>query len=266
MILEKITGNDAVFDTLPDRNEIITYDLLRLIKDGEPVTLLSDGKTCIAAQTNTELPLWIFLKSMPDDRLSAELCGIISSAVGANPSLHVQSDERYIKPVLDSVGKPYRMHMKMNAYACRKPASVRLSGNMIPASEKYRDDIKKLLCEMVHDSVGEDPDEAGANGFADYAISSGNVFLWEDGGKIVSMANVASRTSDTARLNTVVTERNMRGRGYVTMLMSELCGKLLSEGLTPMLYADDINPSSNRAYEKAGFEFTGTVCEFAFEG
>ena len=119
---------------------------------------------------------------------------------------------------------------------------------------------------MVHDSVGEDPDEAGANGFADYAISSGNVFLWEDGGKIASMVNVASRTSDTARLNTVVTARDMRGRGYVTMLMSELCGKLLSEGLTPMLYADDMNPSSNRAYKKAGFEFTGTVCEFAFEG
>ena len=33
MILEKITGSDAVFDTLPDRNEKITYDLLRLIKD-----------------------------------------------------------------------------------------------------------------------------------------------------------------------------------------------------------------------------------------
>lgn len=86
--------------------------------------------------------------------------------------------------------------MKMNAYACRKPTAVRLSGNMIPASEKYRSDIKRLLCEMVHDSVGEDPDEAGANGFADYAISSGNVFLWEDGGKIASMVNVASRTSD----------------------------------------------------------------------
>ena len=266
MILEKITGSDAVFDTLPDRNEKITYDLLRLIKDGKPVILMSDMKTCITAQTNADLPVWIFLKSMPDDRLSAELCSIISYAVAANPALHVQSDERFIKAVLDPVGKHYRLHMKMNAYACRKPTAVRLSGNMIPASEKYRSDIKRLLCEMVHDSVGEDPDEAGANGFADYAISSGNVFLWEDGGKIASMVNVASRTSDTARLNTVVTARDMRGRGYVTMLMSELCGKLLSEGLTPMLYADDMNPSSNRAYKKAGFEFTGTVCEFAFEG
>lgn len=196
MILEKITGSDAVFDTLPDRNEKITYDLLRLIKDGKPVMLMSDRKTCIAAQTNADLPVWIFLKSMPDDRLSAELCSIISYAVAANPALHVQSDERFIKAVLDPVGKPYRLHMKMNAYACRKPAAVRLSGNMIPASEKYRSDIKRLLCEMVHDSVGEDPDEAGANGFADYAISSGNVFLWEDGGKIASMVNVASRTSD----------------------------------------------------------------------
>lgn len=135
MILEKITGSDAVFDTLPDRNEKITYDLLRLIKDGKPVILMSDRKTCIAAQTNADLPVWIFLKSMPDDRLSAELCSIISYAVAANPALHVQSDERFIKAVLDPVGKPYRLHMKMNAYACRKPAAVRLSGNMIPASE-----------------------------------------------------------------------------------------------------------------------------------
>lgn len=76
MILEKITGSVAVFDTLPDRNEKITYDLLRLIKDGKPVILMSDRKTRIAAQTNADLPVWIFLKSMPDDRLSAELCSI----------------------------------------------------------------------------------------------------------------------------------------------------------------------------------------------
>ena len=125
MILENITGSDAVFDTLPDRNEKITYDLLRLIKDGKPVILMSDRKTCIAAQTNADLPVWIFLKSMPDDRLSAELCSIISYAVAANPALHVQSDERFIKAVLDPVGKPYRLHMKMNALlgrvAAKKP-------------------------------------------------------------------------------------------------------------------------------------------------
>lgn len=266
MILKKISGDDEVFNALPDRNEKITYDLLRMIKDGEPHTLLSDGKSCIAAQTSPRLPLWIYLREKPGDALSAELSGIISAAVMDNAELHVMSDPLLIIPVLDAVGRSYRTYMKMNAYACRKPASAVLSGRIVPASEAYRADMKRLLGEMIKDAVGEDADDNATDGFAEYAIASGNVFLWEDGGRIASMANIASRTADTARLNTIVTERELRGRGYAGMLVTELCKTLLSDGLTPMLYADAANPASNKAYEKAGFEFFGTVCEFAFTG
>lgn len=264
MILKNISGDSDVFNTLPDDNEKITYDIMMMTRNGAPHVLLSDGATCIVAQTGPKYPMWIYLRSQPDKIPVKELTEIISAAVETNPGLHVISDRHLIKGILDSVGKPYRIYMEMNSYACRKPISIEPSGSMIPASEAYRADTKRLLAEMIRDSVNKEADEAETDGFADYAISSGNVFLWNDGDKIASMANIASRTAETARINTIVTERDLRGRGYAVMLVTELCKKLLSEGLTPMLYADAANPSSNRAYRKAGFELTGTVCEFAF--
>ena len=66
------------------------------------------------------------------------------------------------------------------------------------------------------------------------------------------------------RINTVVTRREKRGRGYAGMLVGTLCQKLLAEGVRPMLYADAAYPSSNRAYQKIGFTKTGEVTEYAF--
>ena len=76
------------------------------------------------------------------------------------------------------------------------------------------------------------------------------------------MAMIAHRTAETARINTVVTDRARRGHGYAGMLVSSLCKRLLSEGAAPMLYADARNPSSNRAYQKIGFELVGPITEY----
>ena len=89
-------------------------------------------------------------------------------------------------------------------------------------------------------------------------------FLWEDG-DIRAMAMIAHIGGGMGRINTVVTERNSRGRGYAGMLTAALCEKLLAQGLTPMLYADAGNPSSNRAYQKIGMEARGQVAEYRWK-
>lgn len=79
------------------------------------------------------------------------------------------------------------------------------------------------------------------------------------------MAVVAYEDEKTARINTVVTERESRGNGYAGMLVSRMCEDLLEKGVEPMLYADAENPSSNRAYIKTGFEKVGDVTEYSLE-
>ena len=79
------------------------------------------------------------------------------------------------------------------------------------------------------------------------------------------MALIASRDQETARINTVVTERSRRGHGYAGMLVAEMSRLLLEQGLLPLLYADASNPASNRAYQKIGFEQVGRVTEYRWK-
>ena len=56
-----------------------------------------------------------------------------------------------------------------------------------------------------------------------------------------------------------------RRRGCAGMLTAALREKLPAQGLTPMLYADAGNPSSNRAYQKIGMEARGQVTEYRWK-
>ncbi|MGV2685738.1 GNAT family N-acetyltransferase, partial [Clostridium perfringens] len=40
--------------------------------------------------------------------------------------------------------------------------------------------------------------------------------------------------------------------------------RLLQDGLVPMLYADQVNPDSNRLYQNIGFIRCGTIRDFKF--
>jgi predicted GNAT family acetyltransferase len=91
--------------------------------------------------------------------------------------------------------------------------------------------------------------------------NSHDLFLWSDGG-VVAMARIANKGNKYARINTVVTNREHRGKGYAKMLVGDICKQLLEQGLIPMLYADARNPSSNSTYQKIGFREVGKISEY----
>ncbi|MBE6752730.1 MAG: GNAT family N-acetyltransferase, partial [Ruminococcaceae bacterium] len=91
-----------------------------------------------------------------------------------------------------------------------------------------------------------------------------NIFLWKDE-NIVALAMIAHKTDKYARINTVVTDREFRGKGYAKMLIATLTTQLLSEGVVPMLYADANNPTSNAVYQKVGYTYQGEITEFQFQ-
>lgn len=96
-------------------------------------------------------------------------------------------------------------------------------------------------------------------------IGSHNLSLWKCNDEVCAMAMIAHKTNEIARINSVVTLREKRGNGYAGMLISKICKALIEDNIIPMLYADADNPSSNRAYQKIGFEKVGKVTQYKFD-
>ena len=133
---------------------------------------------------------------------------------------------------------------------------------MIPANDKYAVEMQKLLIQLVKDGEHEDMLVETAKQVVDSMIASQNVFLWKDEGEICSMAMIAHRGEHFTRINTVVTDRSKRGKGYAGMLVSEMCRNEQQNGNEIMLYADADNPASNRLYQRIGFEQVGQIAEY----
>ena len=263
--MRKLEKDNEIFGAWFDSSQKAAYHPIFSIKESSPIILASDEKAYIAAQGDENSPMWVFFRSLPGDFQAEELCDIILSASEKNSDLHIISDYEALKPILDRLceksNKTYRVYMRQNAYICNKPIKLPLSGHMVLASEDYYDDINRLIRQMIFDSVKREIDDREANDFVKYAISSGNVFLWDDGG-IKSMANVAYKIENCARVNTIVNDRNARGMVYAGMLVSTPTEKLSLEGKTKVIYADRDYPPSNKTYKKIGFKKCGEVCDF----
>jgi uncharacterized protein len=114
-------------------------------------------------------------------------------------------------------------------------------------------------------------DETGLNDPSDPSdvareqIRRGSLFIWEDT-LPVSMAAWAGRTGRTARINSVYTPPEHRGRGYASACVASLTQRLLDEGLASCcLYTDLANPTSNKIYQALGYRPVSDVTEYHFE-
>jgi uncharacterized protein len=113
--------------------------------------------------------------------------------------------------------------------------------------------------EALPEAVPDDEQVARA---IDHRLSSPDAgfVLWEDG-EVVSMSGFGGLTPNGIRVGPVYTPTAVRGRGYATALVAELSANLLASGRRfCFLYTDLANPTSNRIYERIGYE---RVCESA---
>jgi uncharacterized protein len=89
--------------------------------------------------------------------------------------------------------------------------------------------------------------------------------LWEDG-EPVSIAGFGGSTPNGIRIGPVYTPPELRGHGYASALVAELSAALLAEGRSfCFLYTDLANPTSNRIYERLGYERVCDSASIAFE-
>jgi predicted GNAT family acetyltransferase len=108
--------------------------------------------------------------------------------------------------------------------------------------------------------------EAQVERFVDgRAAGIGSLVLWEDGGRVVSLAGHAGETPNGSRVGPVYTPPELRGRGYASALTAALTERLLERRRFCFLYTDLANSTSNSIYRRIGYRPVTDVTVWRFD-
>lgn len=258
-----------VIDRLMSENEKILFNLFYRIAESECSFWATDDKSYIIGQTNERLPLWIWIAEESDSAAHTEIETVLKERLTLNPELKVTADAKRIEDILQKVSREhkaaYTQQEPMIIYRCDKVNNPKkASGHLILSNEKHQDTLARFITGMVYDLEKRPMRENEAESFAEDVAGSADLFLWEDNGTVVSMAMIAHRTDEFARINTVYTDSDYRGKGYAGMLVGAVTQKLLDENRIPMLYTEKDNVCSNATYQRIGYNICGELTQFLF--
>lgn len=262
---------DQIAERLLSEDEKTVFQLFELIASAENYEQWTDNENYLMMQSDENTPIWLWIGEGVQwgSQEAVDIIYLLSERIAKNPGVHINAvSERFSKisvQLEEQIQGKVTILMPMNVYVCMDSYTGIENGRMISAERENTEEMKCLLIQLVEDGEREKMTDDVAEQVVEAMIASENVYLWEAGGEICSMAMVAHRGTKFTRINTVVTERSHRGHGYAGMLVAAMCREELQKGKKVMLYADAENPSSNRTYQKIGFRPVGKIAEYKIE-
>jgi predicted GNAT family acetyltransferase len=229
--------------------------------------LVEDGGKVAAAALRTPPYNLVLARPRSDAalvQLAAEIDDEFPGVVGGLPEVDV-----FAAAWSERTRTAPRIVFRQGLYALERVRPVSgVPGRMRPATETDRplllDWSRAFGVEALHE---DPPDEERVVRGVDHRLTStrSGLVLWDDGGP-VSLAGYGGRTPNGIRIGPVYTPPERRGRGYASALVAELSSELLSRSHRfCFLYTDLANPTSNRIYERIGYERVCESAEIAFQ-
>lgn len=241
--------------TLRDHPSVYPEYRLWLVRDGGELVgaaLRTPPFNLVVARPETDSALHVLA-----DTIDEELPGV----VGALPE-----SETFAAAWSAKTGYTPRRRMSAGIYALERVQPVSgVSGAMRAAVEQDRPLLLDWMRAFGLEALPEGEARGEVESNVDHRLSAedAGLVLWEDG-EPVSLAGYGGSTPNGIRIGPVYTPPELRGRGYASALVAELSSTLLDEGRKfCFLYTDLANPTSNRIYERIGYE---RVCESAAIG
>jgi predicted GNAT family acetyltransferase len=169
--------------------------------------------------------------------------------------------ERFARLWSEATGRRHVLGMNQMIYQLTRvipPAHA--EGCPRPARMEEIDAIAGWLEDFRAESLPFENSPPGrSRAMAEKRVAAGEIFVWEQGGKPVSMAGISGPTRNGIRVNAVFTPKIWRRRGLASALVAELSQLMLGRGRKfCCLYADLANPTSNQIYQRLGYK---PVCD-----
>ncbi len=272
MIVE-FTMEDAVLELPAFLQDEAAYNLLHLITESKQALCLTSRRRWVIFAQTPGHNAWLWITEQANDsereRLIQQLVealvkrDIVLPGVTGTARTAKLFAERYSAERRTS----YETRMGMESYTCPNvPNRPVVAGRLRVSNRQDAPVIAAFLAGFQEDAYGTPSNAESHLAAAEWMCSSGKLYVWTIENKIVSMANLAHRSRRYGRINSVYTPPPHRQNGYASAIVSALCSILHSEKLIPMLYADQLNPDSNRVYRNVGFLPSGVVNEIRFLG
>ncbi|WP_410870421.1 GNAT family N-acetyltransferase [Nocardia sp. A7] len=97
-------------------------------------------------------------------------------------------------------------------------------------------------------------------------IEDGTTWLWEHDGTPVTLVARQTAVLGWARIGPVYTPPAFRGNGFASALTATVAGRIRAEGADACLFTDLANPTSNKIYQRIGFEPVRDFVHYALTG
>jgi predicted GNAT family acetyltransferase len=224
-----------------------------------------DGDHVVAAAIRTPPHALILSETDVPEAIDAVLGDVVGTSlpgVLGPAALSAAFAERWAA----RTGDPVRLVVRERAFRLGRVKAPRpVTGSMRPATSADRPLVVAWLEAFVAEALEDE--EWDTEGLADRWIAGRNrtLFLWEDGGRTVSMTGVGGLTPTGIRIGPVYTPPEHRGRGYASNLVAAASQRQFDAGRSfVFLFTDLANPTSNHVYEAIGFESVSDIDRYAF--
>jgi len=167
--------------------------------------------------------------------------------------------ERFARRWQTLSGQSYALRFHERAFQLSAVRPIALApGEMVRATAADRDLLARWSLDFGIEALG-DSDLTEAERTVDARLGGDDpqahgLYLWVDGAP-VSMAGYTGPTPHGIRVGPVYTPPELRGKGYASALVAQMSQALLDGGRSfCFLFTDLANPTSNRIYERIGYE------------
>lgn len=142
-----------------------------------------------------------------------------------------------------------------------------IAGSMIVADLSYLELSAQWLVEFVEECIPHELTTLeAARKFVTTKIENHELFIWVDGSCTPVASNMVTRpTKNGIAIACVYTPKEHRKNGYAAAVVAQTSQRMLDAGKKfCMLYADTTNPTSNKVYQRIGYNEIATQKNFIF--
>ncbi|MGL4799678.1 MAG: GNAT family N-acetyltransferase [Cellulosilyticaceae bacterium] len=263
LLLEKeVQNNLLIGNTIRHRDHPDTEGLMATIKDDE-------GHILVTAVLVVPFNLTIYeTDNIPKDEALKVLAGSLYEKGLTLPGVigEVHTARRFAAFYCEIAGQVAEDGLGMNLYELRQVIPhPPVTGHLRAATKQDIYFLPYWQVQYVSEcGLGERPLDKAIAQIEALLTATPVHYLWEDEVP-VSLAAIGRKLMNGVAISNVYTPPTLRGKGYASACVGELCEKLLGEGYTFIcLFADIKNPISNKVYTRVGFTHLCIYQEISF--